>query len=253
VTSVRPEVVIHLSGVVPGDRSLEAVAPTLRANLLASVELLEAGTRVGCRRIVLSGSFLEEPAAGSPQTVRPHPTAPPGGPRAHTDACFTPVRRAGGDSPPLIRLRAGQEQTKLIHHVISGLLDGGSPELNSDERLLECVYAEDVARAYVEAAAASGEGRTIDSGRGVLTSVREIVQLIVESRRPVSGTSSTQHASSQELKVGCGGGHYRRRHSTQWLGGPTASPVGAWTHVALTYDGATLRLLSTATRSPPPP
>jgi hypothetical protein len=50
--------------------------------------------------------------------------------------------------------------------VISGLLDGGSPELNSDERLLECVYAEDVARAYVEAAAASGEGRTIDIGRG---------------------------------------------------------------------------------------
>jgi len=30
---------------------------------------------------------------------------------------------------------------------------------------------------------------------------------------------------------------------TNWfIGGPTASPVGAWTHVALTYDGTTLRL-----------
>ena len=30
---------------------------------------------------------------------------------------------------------------------------------------------------------------------------------------------------------------------TNWfVGGPTASPVGAWTHVALTYDGTTLRL-----------
>jgi Concanavalin A-like lectin/glucanases superfamily len=37
-----------------------------------------------------------------------------------------------------------------------------------------------------------------------------------------------------------GGGTFG--NSTQWLGGPTASPVGAWTHVALTYDGAALRL-----------
>ena len=29
---------------------------------------------------------------------------------------------------------------------------------------------------------------------------------------------------------------------TEWLSGPTASPVNAWTHVALTYDGTTLRL-----------
>jgi chitodextrinase len=29
---------------------------------------------------------------------------------------------------------------------------------------------------------------------------------------------------------------------TPWLSGPTASPVGTWTHVALTYDGAALRL-----------
>jgi glucose/arabinose dehydrogenase/chitodextrinase len=28
----------------------------------------------------------------------------------------------------------------------------------------------------------------------------------------------------------------------QWIGGPTASPVDAWTHVALTYDGSALRL-----------
>jgi chitodextrinase len=30
--------------------------------------------------------------------------------------------------------------------------------------------------------------------------------------------------------------------SVQWVSGPTASPVDAWTHVALTYDGSMLRL-----------
>ena len=71
VTSVSPDVVIHLAGAVRGDRSLDAVGPTLRTNLVAGVELLEAATRVGCRRIVLSGSLLEEPAAGGPTAVPP--------------------------------------------------------------------------------------------------------------------------------------------------------------------------------------
>jgi UDP-glucose 4-epimerase len=189
VNSIRPEVVIHLAGEVRGDRSLEAVAPTLRANLVATVELLEAATRVGCRRVVLSGSLLEEPVAGGPQAVPPSPY----GASRWAASAYGRLFHALFDAPvvilrPSFAYGPGQEPTKLIPHVITALLDGRSPELSSGERLLDCVYAEDVARAYVEAAVAGGvEGRTIDIGSGVLTPVREIVQLIVECVGPTAG------------------------------------------------------------------
>jgi UDP-glucose 4-epimerase len=189
VDSVRPDVVIHLAGAVRGDRSLEAVAPTLQANLVATVELLEAATRVGCRRIVLSGSLLEEPVAGGPQAVPPSPY----GASRWAASAYGRMFHALFDSPvvvlrPSYAYGPGQEPTKLIPHVISSLLDGGSPQLSSGERRLDCVYAEDVARAYVRAAVAAGvEGRTIDIGRGVLTSVHEIVQLIIECVGPTPG------------------------------------------------------------------
>jgi UDP-glucose 4-epimerase len=189
VTSVRPEVVIHLAGAVRADRSLDAVAPTLRANLVGTVELLEAATRVGCGRIVLSGSLFEEPAAGGPQAVPPSPY----GASRWAAGAYGRMFRALFDTPvviirPSFTYGPGQEPTKLIPYVITALLAGRSPELSSGERLMDCVYAEDVARACVEAASVAGiEGHTIDLGTGVLTSVRQIVQLIVESIGPTAG------------------------------------------------------------------
>jgi UDP-glucose 4-epimerase len=87
----------------------------------------------------------------------------------------------------------GQRTTFLIPHVITALLDGRHPQLSTGERMLDCVYAEDVAHAFVAAAEVPGvEGNTIDIGSGAMTSVRRIVELIVEyvgagAGRPVFG------------------------------------------------------------------
>jgi hypothetical protein len=78
--------------------------------------------------------------------------------------------------------------------------------------------------------------------------VREIVHLIVGSIAPTAGWpvfgALPVRSPEEEVKVdidetargSLAGG------TPQLLSGPTASPVKAWTHVALTYDSAALRL-----------
>jgi UDP-glucose 4-epimerase len=189
VRTVRPEIILHLAGSVRGDRSLDAVSPTLRSNLVATVELLEAAAGMDCCRVVVSGSLLEEPADDGFQAV---PPSPYGASRWAASAYARMFHALFG--LPVVILRPsfaygpGQERTKLIPYVITSLLAGESPKLSSGQRLLDCVYAEDVARAYVAAASAPGiEGRTIDLGSGTRTPVHEIVRMTVEAVGPTKG------------------------------------------------------------------
>jgi UDP-glucose 4-epimerase len=190
VDSVRPDVIIHLAGAVRGDRTLEAVEPTLRTNLVATVELLEAATRAGCGRIVLSGSLLEEPATNDVDVVPPSPY----GASRWAASAYGRMFHALFDAPVVV-LRPSyaygpwQEESKLIPYVTTALLDGESPSLSTGERLIDWVYAEDVARAYVAAASAAGvEGRTLDVGSGIVASVDEVVRALAATIGPTKGT-----------------------------------------------------------------
>ncbi|HET9120216.1 MAG TPA: NAD(P)-dependent oxidoreductase [Solirubrobacterales bacterium] len=189
VTSVKPEVVIHLAGSVRGDRSLDAVAPTLMTNLVSGVELLEAATKVGSQRIVWSGSLLEEPAEQGPLPVPPSPY----GASRWAASAYARMFCALFESPVVILRPSyvygpGQDATKLIPHTITALLDGESPHLGSGTRRLDCIYATDAARAFCDAVSAAGvEGRTIDLGSGSPRSVRSIVESIVNVIGPTHG------------------------------------------------------------------
>jgi nucleoside-diphosphate-sugar epimerase len=188
VHQVAPEVVLHLAGEVRGERSIDVVDSTLRANLVSSVELLESATRVRCRRVVLSGSLLEEPA-GSAQAIPPSPY----GASRWAASAYARMFHALFETPvvilrPSFAYGPGQERTKLVPYVISELLGGESPELSSGDRLLDLVFAPDVAEAYLAAATARGvDGATFDIGVGRLTSVRRVVETIVELLGPTPG------------------------------------------------------------------
>ena len=186
VAAERPDVVVHLAGAVRGDRTREAVGPTLRANLVATVELLEAA--VDCRRIVLSGSLMEEPTGGA-QAVPPSPY----GASRWASSAYGRMFHVIFDAPvtilrPSYAYGPGQERTKLIPYVITSLLAGESPRLSSGEREIDWIYAEDVARAYLAAATQPGvDGLTLDVGSGMRARVGTVVDKIAGLVGPTEG------------------------------------------------------------------
>lgn len=182
VAEVKPSAVIHLAGEVRGDRTIDAVLPTLYTNLVATVELLEAATRADVERIVVSGSFLEEPLAGQAEVKAPSPY---GASRWGSSTYARTFHALFGTPVTVLRpsyaYGPGQDTGKLIPHVISRVLDGESPALASGERYIDFVYADDVAAAFIAAATASDvEGQTFDIGFGDLTQVREVVETILD-------------------------------------------------------------------------
>jgi UDP-glucose 4-epimerase len=72
LAAVKPDIVYHLAGSVGASPDFDLVAPAYHSLLTSTVNLLIAGTEIGCRRIVLAGS-LTEPV---PESTNPTPASP---------------------------------------------------------------------------------------------------------------------------------------------------------------------------------
>ena len=176
VVDLKPDTVFHLAGFVSGDRSLDAVLPSLQANHVATVNLLTAVTHVGCRRIVLAGS-LEEP---EPDEGLVTPSSP------YAAAKFASTAYANMFhalyKTPVVTARIfmvygpGQRDLrKLVPYVTLSLLRKQAPRLSGGTRLVDWIYVQDVVDGLMAAARAPGAlGRTVDLGTGRFASVRDI-------------------------------------------------------------------------------
>ena len=176
--SVRPDLVLHLAGHVSGNRALDQVIPSLHGNLLATVHLLAAASRVGCRRLVFTGS-MEEPGLGEAD-------ATPGSPYAAAKWAASGYARMFHAlyGLPTVVLRvfmtygpAQKDLAKLVPYVTLALLRGESPRLGSGRRAVDWIFVEDVVAA-IEAAcrAPDVEGASLDVGSGSLVTIRELVE-----------------------------------------------------------------------------
>lgn len=187
VRETAPEVVFHLASHVSGARALDAVLPTVRGNLLSTVNLLTAAAGQGSPpRVVLAGS-MEEPDGDGGDAP-----AVPVSPYAAAKAAATGYARmfhALYDLPVVV-LRVfmvygpgPQDEAKVVPYAIRSLLAGEPPRLSSGTRAVDWVYVDDVVAAFVAAAdggAAGALGRTVDVGSGELTTIRSVVERLTE-------------------------------------------------------------------------
>lgn len=183
---VKPDYVFHLASHVQGAPDLKHLLPAFHGNLETTVNLLTAVAERGCRRFVMTGSFMEPSASPADMT----PTSPYA---AAKFASTTYVRMFHAlYKVPVTTARvfmvygAGQQDlTKLVPYCVLRLLKGEAPQITSGKRLVDWIYAEDVAEGFVRLALADAAiGRTVDLGTGTLISTQDLVATICRLAAP---------------------------------------------------------------------
>jgi nucleoside-diphosphate-sugar epimerase len=175
VRLTKPHLIFHLASHVAGARDLALVLPTFHANLASTLYLLTAAAKVGCERLVLTGS-LEEPEDQTP------PASPYAAAKAAAASYARMFHLLYGTPVVLARLfmvygPAQRDVRKLVPYVILSLLQGGEVKLSSGVRPVDWVYVDDVVEGLLRLAVTEGvEGRRIDLGSGRLVTVREVVE-----------------------------------------------------------------------------
>ena len=195
IRQAEASIVFHVAGESKGDQKVENVVDCFKNDLEATVNCLLAVHQLGgCDKFVMTGS-LEEPALPNDDDAEPVPLSP-----------YAAAKFASGfygkmfhrlyDVPvvilrPFMTYGPGQKEHKVIPYTILSLLRGEPALLSSGDRMIDWIYAADVADAFVRAGIAPhAAGRTLDIGsqQGIsLRIVAEKIHSLTGGPRPVFG------------------------------------------------------------------
>ena len=180
IRHVQPDVVYHLASNVTGARDLDRVLPTMQSNFVSTVNLLTALTEVGCDRIVLAGS-LEEPEIERGTTVPSSPYAAAKWASSAYSQMFYELYQTPVVTAKIFMVYGPEQDSRfLIPTTISSIINGIPPKLSSGKRPIDWIYIDDLISGLIAMADASDiAGQTIDLGTGKLSTIREVVELIV--------------------------------------------------------------------------
>lgn len=180
ITACQPDYIFHLASEVTGSREVSAVRPTLTSNLLSTINLLEATTRINCKKLVITGS-LEEPDLHDPDQLPCSPYAA----AKWSASGYARMFHALYQTPVCIaRLfmvyGPGQKDLKkLVPYVILSLLKGEIPELASGERPVDWVFVDDVVDGFIAMGLAENvAGQSVELGTGHLTTTGEVAKIL---------------------------------------------------------------------------
>ena len=177
VARIAPELVVNLVGGGSGAPDRALMLPAARAHVLGTVNLLDAAADAGVRRVVTAGSMVAPGPASGARASSPYAVAKASG------ALIGELYRSvfGLD---VVELRLfmvygeGQQQAKVVPHIIASLLRGERPRLGSGMLALDWLHVDDAADAFVAAAVAASPGAQLDVAGGERATVAELARRI---------------------------------------------------------------------------
>lgn len=212
--AVRPAVVLHLAA-HGAYESQDDARRILQTNILGSYNLLEASAEVGVRVFVSTGTSSEYGFKSEP--MREEDRLEPNSfyavaKAAQTHLCSLLARRQAM-AVAVFRLFSvygpWEEPTRLMPTLIRRALAGLPLEMVAPDVARDFVYVEDVVDALLDfPAAARLKGETVNLGTGIETSLRTVVEAVIE----LTGSRS---------EVRWGGMPPRQWDSSRWVADPS--------------------------------
>jgi nucleoside-diphosphate-sugar epimerase len=179
IKEIKPDVVYHLAGLVNTRQYLSLVLPTLRNNVMGSVNLFLALAEETCTRLVVVGSS-EEPAAGRLGSVANSPYAA----AKESETSYARMFHNIFSLPvvvarPFMSYGPRQPVEKIIPYVITSLLKGTPPQISSGRRVCDLIYVQDLVMGLILSGFCPNlTGKSIDLGAGAGVTIRETADLI---------------------------------------------------------------------------
>jgi len=237
----QPEIIFHMSSLADGARNMDLVAPIFEAEVVVAINVMMAATAHSIERLIMCGS-LEEPDKGSP------PSSPYAAAKAASRLYAEMFHLL--NKTPIVSTRIfmsygpGQPLWKFIPYAMGSLARNEPLRVASPDRMVDWIYAADVAEGLLATAIAPGlEGRSVDIGSGRLVAIREVVEHLrsiiaskaslevdLASPRPfeeikVSDAAKTKSLTGWEAHTSLEEGLMRTYAAFPWVASPASSRV----------------------------
>lgn len=215
---VRPSVVFHLASLFLATHRPDDVRPLVESNILFGAQLLEAMTRTGCNKLVNTGTSWQHYHSDDYVPVCLYAATK----QAFEDLAWYYVQAEG---LRLITLKLFDTygprdlRPKLFNALRNAATRGEELAMSAGEQLVDLVYVDDVARAFLVAAEMLLEGKgTAPEAYAISCGKPRPLREIVETYARVTGVP---------LRVKWGARPYRAREvMTPWTAG---KQLPSWT------------------------
>ena len=181
------DTVYHLAAAVDVGASVHGPAQVIRANVLGTLNVLEAARTMGLRLVLVSTCHVYASASRPlDEQAATAPASPYAASKLAADDLAAGYRRAFGLRQTIVRpfnvygpWQRGDLEGGVVARFLQLVLEERTLEVHGDgAQTRDFLFVNDAARGVVDAAAETAVGRTLNLATGRETSIRELAALI---------------------------------------------------------------------------